>query len=183
MTIDIKDWIESTLLEQDNTAFERLGPKREIFRVVHQAPLACLFIDPPPYAPAAWIPIPGTSIMDSFFKRLMPIVERHSCNWFFVSKPQDEYTVLRWVAPWSANTWNSSRLYAFENTSAEGGGQLLCLSFENRALLVFTLKSGFEIAYYGSEDLWEMISMALYNNSNSDMSEVLQRSISPSRTL
>ncbi|MEI6704546.1 MAG: hypothetical protein WCL71_13595, partial [Deltaproteobacteria bacterium] len=61
--------------------------------------------------------------------------------------------------------------------------QLLCLSFENRALLVFTLKSGFEIAYYGSEDLWEMISMALYNNPNSDMSEVLQRSISPSRTL
>ena len=164
MEMDIKDWIESTLLKQENTAFESLGPKREIFRVVHQAPLACLFIDPPPDAPVTWMHSPGSSLMDSFLKRLMPVVERHSCNWFFVSKPQNEYTVLQWVAPWNSITWNPSRLYAFENTSAEGGAQLLCLSFENRALLVFTLNKGFEIAFYGSNDLWEMIAMALYND-------------------
>lgn len=160
--MDIKEWIESTLLEQDRTAFERLGSKHEIFRVIHQAPLACMFIEPPPNTPVAWLPCPGSSPIDSFFERLMPIVERHNCNWFFVSIPQDEYTVLQWIAPWNETAWNSSRLYAFENSSAEGGEQLLCLSFDNRGLLVFALKNGFEIAFYGSDDLWEMIANALF---------------------
>ena len=97
MNTDIKDWIESTLIEQDRFTFERLGPKRELFRVVHRAPLPCMFIDAPPEVPIVWMRCAWSSLMDSFFERLTPVVEKHDCAWFFVSMPQEEYTILRWI--------------------------------------------------------------------------------------
>lgn len=162
MTAANKDWFEKTLLEQDRMAFERIGTKRSIFKVSHHAPLASLFIDPLPAPNVVWMPGIGISQTDAFFERLTPIVALHQCTWFFVLMPQDEYTVLKWVAPLNMATWNSSRLYAFENAGSEGGAQSLCLTLGTESLLVFTLKDGFEISYYGPDDLWNAIASALY---------------------
>lgn len=103
-----RDWIEKTLLDQDQTKFERLGTKRLIFKVSHHAPLVSLFIDPPPAASVDWMPCVGKPLTDCFFERLSPIVAHRQCTWFFVSLPQDEYTVLQWVAPLNMATWSSS---------------------------------------------------------------------------
>ncbi|MBB5353901.1 hypothetical protein HNR46_004166 [Haloferula luteola] len=164
MIASVKDWIESTLLEQDRIAFEKIGPQRLIFKIAHRAPLVSLFLDPPPVASVDWVRCGGGPLTDSLFERLSPVVSPRQCTWFFVSMPQDEYTVLKWVAPLNMATWNSSRLYAFENAGSEGGAQSLCLAIGTESLLVFTLKDGFEIAYYGPDGLWEEIVSALYTH-------------------
>lgn len=162
MTAADKNWIEKTLLDHDRTKFERIGTKRLIFKVNHHAPLASLFIDPPPAVNVGWMPGTGGSLTHALFERLSPIVAHRCCTLFFVTLPQDEYTVLQWVAPLNMATWNSSRLYAFENTGSEGGAQSLCVTLGREALLVFTLKDGFEIAFHGPDDLWQEVTDALY---------------------
>ena len=37
MIASFKDWIESTLLEQDRTAFEKIGPQRLMLKITHRA--------------------------------------------------------------------------------------------------------------------------------------------------
>jgi hypothetical protein len=166
MSTAVQHWVENTLLEQDRVAFDRLGTKRSILKVMHRAPLASLFIDPCPTASVSWKSCADKQLTESLFERLSPVVCQRECTWFFVSMPQDEYTVLKWVAPLNMATWNPSRLYAFENTGSEGGAQSLCLAIGTESLLVFTLKDGFEIAYYGSDGLWEEIASALYGRSS-----------------
>lgn len=162
MNFEAESWIQNNLLDQDVTTFDKLGDKRVIYSVSYEGPLAAMFMDPIHPVGGIWNVHQNRSVSESFFLRLQKVVRRHNCIWFFISMPQNEYTVLQWVVPWSENSWNPARLYAFENVASEGGAQVLALLMgKGRGVLVFKLDRGFEIAYYGVDDIWNEVSDAL----------------------
>lgn len=157
----LKIWIESTLINHHEFTPEKCGAKRLIHANHYRAPLASVFIDSPPIVAPLWSASKGETFTESLFTRLKPAILRYECKWFFISSPQNEYTFLRWIAPFKEETWDPSRLFLFENTSAECGAQRLVLLIgARRELLVFELNDGLEIAFYGTDLLWqEMFSL------------------------
>ena len=158
----IDPWFSDHLFGEQSWHPERMGRKHLVFSRSGGPTLLAMVIDPAAQPPG-WRRLPGKSFSESLFIHLLPLIERDA-SIVFLTYPDGAWIEVHGNRPLESGSWTQWLLRFFEETPAEqGGGQMIAVLLDGRSgALVFERFDGFEIAFYGPDDLWSEMSSALY---------------------
>jgi hypothetical protein len=145
-------WLNENLWEGEYFAPRILGPERVLFTSRCDWPLLANVIDGVPRQDPWSLVLGSTSLTESFFIRLRPLVSRFPAWWVYITNPDNSLSVIHWEREIQARYFNPSVLEAFEvERAVEGGVSRLVLSFADRqGVIVFELDSELRIVFHGS---------------------------------
>lgn len=154
--MNIQTWIEHDLWADGYFTPTLAGDQQELFRSGISFPLITSLINGCHGKPT-WDLQPSESPTNALFQSVRPLVKNRGASWFYITDPDNAFSILHWVKAIAPDEFNEYPLQEFElNPADQGGVSYLGLAFhDQQGILVFELNSEFfSLSFYGSTDCW-----------------------------